>query len=420
MPQQLRLECLGGAREVGRNAFMLDNGKERILMDYGFHPEENELPLPAKRVDVMMLNHPHLDHSGAVPTLYRKATFPLYTTAACFDQAWLLFKDTMKLARLKGNPMMFTTKETEKVEQNVQRITFGQTIDTKTASVSFHDAGHVPGSFYSIIETGKKRILYTSDFKMEDTRLLRAANFKRVKNIDVLLTESTYASREHTERKQTENKLIQIVKNTIDNDGTAVIPVFAVGRAAEILMVVHSAKPNFPIYIDGMAREATEIALRYPELLRDPKALQAAVDHAIPLYTDEERAAALKSPCAIITTGGMLEGGPVVFYLKRLYTRPESSLTLTGYQAPRTAGRYLQDTGRYVTAEVDMAVKMQINYLDFSAHAGRTELFDLVKQLSPEKVICVHGDNCERFATELRGRFGVNAVAPEIGETVLL
>ncbi len=414
------LECLGGAREVGRNAFLLDNGKERILMDYGYHPDEQEFPLPARHVDHLLLNHPHLDHSGAVPTLYRKSIFPMYATAACFDQSRLLWNDSMKLAKLRGGPMPFTVKETDRAQQNGQRVTFGQTLDTRSASVSFYDAGHVPGSFYNVVDTGKVRILYTSDFKMENTRLLHGADFRKVKNVNALIIESTYAGREHSNRQQTESKLIQTVKDAIHNDGIALVPVFAIGRAAEILMVIHSSKPNYPIYLDGMAREATEIALRYPELLRDPKALQAAVDHAIPLYTDEERTAALKGPCAIITTGGMLEGGPVVFYIRRLYTRPECSITLTGFQAPRTAGRYLQDTGRYVTENVDLAVKMQINYLDFSAHAGRAELFELVKMLSPEKVICIHGDNCERFATELRSRFGVDAVAPNLGEKIEL
>jgi len=418
MMLMLKLKCLGGAREVGRNAFLLDNGRENILLDYGIKVEEGLMPLPTGKVDHLVIAHPHLDHSGAVPTQFRKGGPRVYATAACFDQAHLLWRDSMKISRLKGIPQLYTQMDIDNAEKNAQRVTFGQSVDTKSATIDFWDAGHVPGAFSCMVEMPKKKVFYTSDFRMSPTRLLNGAKFGKLKGVDTLIMESTYSDRDHQPREETEKGLINAVKDTVANGGIALVPVFAVGRAAEILLVLHSSKPDYPIYLDGMAREATEIALRYPELLRDPKALTEAVNNTTPLYTDEERTAALNRPCAIVTTGGMLEGGPVVFYLKRLHMRPECALLYTGFQAPRTAGRYLLDTNRFVTAEVDMAVKMRIDKFDFSAHAGRNELFDLVKKMSPNHVVCIHGDNCERFATELRGRFGVEAEAPKVGETI--
>jgi len=300
--------------------------------------------------------------------------------------------------------------------RQTRTITFGQEFRTKSASVEVIAAGHVPGSCCFVLDFGKKRVLYTSDFNTAQTRLLNGAKISDFRDVDVALIESTYSSRDHPPRAETEKNFIQKVKETVDNDGIALVPAFAVGRAAEVLMVLHSARPDFPIFIDGMAKAATSIALRYPELLRDPQALHDAAEHATVIDNDEDRVKALKQPCAIITTSGMLEGGPIVWYIKRLYSKPECSLNFTGFQAPKTAGRYLQDTGRFVTEGFDLAVKMPMNKFDFSAHAGRTQLLDFVQDLKPEKVICMHGDYCERFATELRGRFKVDAIAPKVGD----
>lgn len=410
------IRALGGFREVGRNAVLLD-AKKKLLLDYGLKVETGETPMPAA-ADALIACHPHLDHVGSIPVLFRKTALPVYATAATIDQSRLLLKDSVKVARLKGRPEIFGPQELERMAQNENRITYGQRLEIGPFDVDIVDAGHIPGSVMAVVEVDGKRILYTSDFNTLPTRLLNGAQVKGLKDIDVLITESTYASRDHEPRADVERKLVELVHDTIGNDGIAIIPVFAVGRAAEILMVLHSAKPGYPVYIDGMARDASEIILHYPELLRDPKALQAAMDKVVPLHSEDERAHALKSPCAIITTGGCLDGGPAVGYIRRLYSRPECSLIFTGFQIPRTAGRYLLDTGRFVMEDVDLAIKMGVHSLDFSAHSGRTQLLDFVKKIRPGTVICMHGDYCERFATEIHGRFGIPASAPKNGDRV--
>ncbi len=414
----IKLHCLGGFREVGRNALMLENGKERLLLEYGIQPEEGNIPLPVQRVNAFLLAHPHLDHVGAAPVLYRTQKIPAYATAATFDQSELLLKDSLKIMRIENKERIFGESDVKHFLSQKRVITFGQTFGIKGASIEVIPGGHIPGSCCFVIDYGRKRVLYTSDFNTANTRLLNGAKVSDFKDIDVAIMESTYSSRDHPPRSETEHRFIEAVRETVDNDGVALVPAFAVGRAAEMLMVLHSAKPDFPIYLDGMAKAATSIALRYPELLRNPKALQAAVDHATLIDTDEDRARSVKKPGAIITTSGMLEGGPIVWYLKRLYSRPECTLNFSGFQAPKTAGRYLQDTGRFVTEGFDLAVKMKINHFDFSAHAGRTQLLDFVQTLRPKKVVCMHGDYCERFATELRGRFQIDAIAPKVGDIV--
>ena len=411
----MKIECLGGCREVGRNAFLL-NGKEKILLDYGLIVEGNEIPAPVKKVDSIVLGHAHLDHCGSIPMLYRNFKVPIYSTIATFEQAEMLLKDSLKIARIKEFVKHFGHSDIEKMNNNQVRVTYGQRLENENFSMDIFDAGHIPGSIAPLIEIDNKNILYASDFNINSTRLLNGAKIN-VKNIDALIIESTYSNRNHPDRKETERKFFETIEGTIANGGVAVIPSFAVARSAEVLMILDSFKADFPIYLDGMSREATRVALNYPELIRDPRALRKAVEDVKLIYSNDERRKIIKEPCAIVTSSGLLDGGPSVFYIKYLYNNIESSIVFTGFLIPRTAGRYLVDTGRFVTEGIDLKIKMGIHQYDFSAHCGRDDLFDFVNKIKPKKVICVHGDNCERFATELKSR-GFDAVAPKMGDVI--
>lgn len=411
----MKIECLGACREVGRSAFLLD-GKRKVLLDYGVVVEDNELPGPVNKLDSIVLGHAHLDHTGSVPMLYRKFRVPIYGTAATFDQTDMLLKDSLKIARIKEFVKHFSQVEIDKMNKNQVRVTYGQKVEGDGFSMDVFDAGHIPGSVAPLIDMGGKRVLYASDFNVNQTRLLNGAKID-AKNIDALIIESTYSNRNHPDRRETEKEFFKTVKETIEKGGIAVIPSLAIARAAEMLMILDTFKADFPIYVDGMAKGATQIALNYPELIRDPRALKKAVEDVRLIYSNDERKKILREPCAIVTSSGMLEGGPSTFYVKSLYNEPDSSIIFTSFMIPRTAGRYLIDTGRLVTEGVDLKIKMAVHQFDFSAHSGRDNLFDFVNKIKPQKVICVHGDNCQRFATELCGR-GFDAVAPKMGDVI--
>jgi putative mRNA 3-end processing factor len=418
------IKCLGGCREVGRNGFLIETkGKvnENILLDYGMKVDTGETPMPAENVNTVLLSHQHLDHSGSVPVLYKdsiKKKPLLYATAEVFDHIAMLHKDSMKIARIKGRPAMFSNNELIEMKKKQVRVTYGQKFSSLNSTIEVLDAGHVPGAAMFLITTEGKKILFTGDYNLQDTRMLKGANIDGIKDVDLLIMESTYSAREHTPRKEVEERLLEIVKETVENGGIAVIPSFAVGRAAEIIMILDKLAKKIPIFLDGMARQATRTTLKYPELLRDPKALAKAAKDITFVKSPADRKRALEQPCAIVTTGGCIDGGPAVHYIKHLYTRTDCSLTFTGFMIPRTAGRYLQDTGRFVNEDMDLKIKMQMNYLDFSGHSGRTDLFKTVQMIRPKKVMCIHGDHCERFATELKGRFGIEAIAPFPGSVV--
>jgi len=248
--------------------------------------------------------------------------------------------------------------------------------------------------------------------KFIDTQLMSGAETD-FRDIDILISESTYSYTNHPDRKSLEDSLKKIVQETVYGGGICVIPAFAVGRTQEMLMILH--KLGFPIYVDGMGIRATEAILRHPKSIKDFKTLQHAFSFARKVSGARDRERVTEEPCIILTTAGMLNGGPVVHYISKLYNRPDCSLILTGYQVPGTAGRELLDTGKFVHEDLKVKPRMRIEFLDFSAHTDHDHLLEFYKKVNPEKIVLIHGERTEEFAEELRG-LGFEVFAPKNGE----
>lgn len=413
----VKLHCLGGFREVGRNAVLLESDK-KVMLDFGTKVESGEGPLqPKPKVDALFISHGHLDHLGNAALLYKKTHCGVYATPPTADYTDLLLRDSLKVAKLKGFPIRYSPADIFDLKRGIKKIYYGDEIKLgPKTKVEIWDAGHITGSNIFVFNSQGRKILYTGDFKLDSQRVVTGARYDS-KDIDTVIMETTYSNREQTDRDEEEKKLYAAIKETLDGGGTALLPVFA-GRAAEILMILDKFGANWPIYLDGMAKDATNIAMSHPDFLKDVDALHSAIENAIPLYETEERNNAMREPCVILTTGAAMEGGPIVHYMKQLYPREDCSIMFTGYQIPKTAGRYLLDTGQYILGAINLHVKMKINAFEFSAHASRSELMKFVQKIQPRKVVCMHGDFCEKFATELKGRFSVDAIAPKSGDTI--
>jgi putative mRNA 3-end processing factor len=282
----------------------------------------------------------------------------------------------------------------------------------KKTEITFFDAGQIPGSAFHYLDTGEKTILYTGDFNTSDTRLLKKAD-TNLPHVSTLITETTYADRDHPDRKSQEKQLIEIINDTLAVDGVCIIAGFGVGRLDEILLMLNAYGIDYPVYVDGMAKKAITIINQHKNSLREPNSLDKALEKVEYVSKENMRKKIIKQPCVILTTSGMLNGGPVVGYIKKLYDKIDCSLILTGFQVEGTSGKILLETGKYINEKenLNLDMRMFVKKLDFSSHVGRTELFKFIEKLSPEKVFCIHGDHTEEFANELKEK-GFDATAP--------
>jgi putative mRNA 3-end processing factor len=412
----IEIRFLGGAREVGRMSMLVDTGVEKFLLDYGINVEDWSKPIePETNLDGVFVSHAHMDHSGLLPQLYSRGyEGSVYMEPATLDLLSILLRDSLKLMKREREELDFLMDDIKHLERNAGFLKFGETQDFTMSSVSFHSAGHIPGSVSTLIESRGKRILFTGDIKFADTRLMKGAD-SHFKDIDVLISESTYSRTNHPPRKAIEDSLKKIVQETVYGGGVCLIPSFAVGRTQELLLVLHDL--GVPVYIDGMGVRATEAILRHPRNIRDAKRLAEAFSRAHKVTRASERDRIIERPCAILTTAGMLNGGPIISYLSKLYDREDCSLVLTGYQVAGTGGRNLLDTGRFVSGEIDVKPRMRIDFLDFSAHTDHDHLLEFYNKVKPKKIVLVHGENTEEFAEELRAK-GFDVVVPKNGDTL--
>tara|TARA_Y100000310_G_scaffold59310_1_gene54660 strand:- start:2535 stop:3800 length:1266 start_codon:yes stop_codon:yes gene_type:complete len=420
----VRLTFKGASQEVGRSAFLVDDG-DKILLDYGVKltPNGMEYPLPVKtNLNAAIISHAHLDHSGNVPHLFQETNCLAYMTPPTLDIARILWFDTLKIAGLEGMDANFSRDEIAKTEKYTFPVGYNKPMDiTDNTSMTFYDAGHIAGSALTELNLRNKTLVYSGDYRYAETRLHNPAAFEKIKECDYFITESTYGDRDHTDRKATEKKFAETVQDTIDRGGHALVPAFAVGRSQELIDVLSEYRIEAPIYFDGMGQRVARVYLNNPSYLKNPKFLKKALDKVNWVKNFKMRKAALKQPSIILCTSGMMQGGSVYAYLPEIYNDPNSRIMLTGFQVDETPGRTLLNTGKINIDGLNVKVKAEVQHYDFSAHAGKEELFAAIKQLNPEKVICVHGDKevTKKFAASIKAE-GFTPVIPELGKEIEL
>ncbi|VVB66576.1 Ribonuclease J [Candidatus Gugararchaeum adminiculabundum] len=410
----MKLSFFGGVGEVGRSNILLETDK-RIMMDDGVKLAP-KLSYPRQFqgfVDVLIPTHAHLDHCGNLPAVYDYCSPPMLATPPTHALSWLLIKDSIKIQEGK---VPWLKDSFKKAQKNAQPMGYEHTKSFRHTDITFHDAGHIPGSAMIEVNYEKKKLLYTGDYKMEPTKMHEGA--KPVKDVDVLITESTYSDRDHPPRKQMFKNLWKSIAETIEKGGNVLMPSFAVGRAQELIQVLRECDPEVPIFLDGMAKTATDIILDYPSYIRSSKELVRAAGSTNFVYDKQGKKDVLRHPSIIVATAGMLNGGPALGYLARL--NDKSKVIFTGYCVEETNGWYLMNHG-YIKNDDGSKRKIhqKVEYYDLSAHAGRSDLFSFVKKCNPEKVVCVHGEHCDEFASELELE-GFDTHAPKLGETINL
>jgi putative mRNA 3-end processing factor len=231
---------------------------------------------------------------------------------------------------------------------------------------------------------GSQRLLFTGDLNVIDTRLVRGT---KPVPCDMLFMEGTYAGREYENRGQMERAFLEKIEEIVNRGGTVIISAFAVARSQELLLVLKNA--GYDVWFDGMGKKISKLYLKYPKYLRSVDDLKKAFKKVNVVHSEHGRKMAMKGP-VIITSSGMMDGGPVLSYMNKLKNDRKSAVLLTGYQIEGTNSRLLIEKGKLNFYGVVEKVDCEVQYYDFSAHAGHSELVEFAKQCKPEKIILFH------------------------------
>ena len=417
------VKILGAANEVGRSGFLVNCNGTKLLLDYGVlfgrrgTPPGYPLHVKPKDLDAIIITHAHLDHSGNVPSLFVSGNTDVYATPPTIDLSKLLIEDMLKIEK---NAHPFGLPELNNMMKNVKEIGFKQKVTKGNATFEFRESGHVIGGSTVLVESEKKRLFYTGDIKTNGSRMLREMDMD-IGEIDLLITESTYAKTEQIPRKESETQLIEFANQVMDRKGILFIPSFSVERSQEMACILRSGNFKHKIIMDGMALKVNEIMFKHPEYLRDPKVFSEAIKSSTAIREHAERKRAMGEPCVVISPAGMLVGGNAVYYLQQLSFNSKNGIALVSYQGEGTPGKKLLDTGKVSTRGKDLNVTAEVKQFQFSGHADKKELFDMIKKIKGNpKVWTVHGDSesCELFAQEIHEKFGFETYAPAVNDEI--
>ncbi|MBT7367422.1 MBL fold metallo-hydrolase [Candidatus Woesearchaeota archaeon] len=424
----MKLTFHGGANEVGRSCVELVSDNTTIFFDAGLKLSEKGTDYPVNfsnldKVDAVLLSHAHLDHCGALPFLdHNGLKCPVFCTKTTKNLTRLLLKDAFKVGKILHTHLGYDKPDIYKALDFMKRIKLKEKETIKDIEFEFLNAGHIPGSASILVKTNHpeyKTILYTGDVQTSNTHLLNFANIE-LDHVDILICETTYGDRNHPNRLSEEKRFISAIEDTILRGGSAIVPVFAIGRAQEIIMLLSEHKFGVPIFIDGMAKSATEIMLSDPNSVKNHSKLRDAYQSATKAnYKSRESITHRRG--IFVTTSGMLTGGAVMAYLRKKYKNKRDSILLTGYQAEGTNGHLLLDTGHMYIEGHRKKVDCEVFQFDFSAHCGQSELKQLIRQLSPKKLILVHGDpNALTNISEWARVKDIDVHVPDVGDIIKL
>jgi putative mRNA 3-end processing factor len=408
----MRLKFLGGAEEVGRLAMLLETEGRRLLFDYGLSASDPpKYPIQSPPVDFLLLTHAHLDHSGMVPWVCGRYESPVLATAMTREISEVIFEDNLKVSDLEGYPQLYDKQDIKTTKRCFSKVKFGEKRDLGPFEMQFHYAGHIPGATMFLLN-GEKKVLFTGDINTIDTRLLKGTEPVKC---DVLIIEGTYAGRDHPSRLNLEYEFLKKVDEVVDRGGKVIVPAFAVGRTQEAMLMLENCKHE--IWVDGMGNAITDIFGFRPEFIADGKKLKRMKKKVNVVYSFKGREMATRGD-VIITTSGMLDGGPVLHYLENLKDDPKNAVLMTGYQVEGSNGRQLIDNGTINIKGVNQKVSCEVDFFDFSAHSGHKELVQFIRGCNPEKVVLCHSENREEISNDLEGEFEFHL--PKTGEELML
>ncbi len=445
----VRVASLGGFRQVGRSCVLVQTEESSVMLDCGVdtsssgreaYPHLDVPELDIQNLDAVILSHAHMDHCGFIPYLYEYGyEGPLYCTEPSRDMMVMLQLDYLDVARKEGGRAPYDTTAIKEEVKRAITLDYGEVADiTPDMRLTFNNAGHILGSasVHLHIGEGLHNIVYTGDIKYDKTKLLRPADPK-FNRVETVILESTYGGKhDKMPRRDKANKYFKRqIEKTIKGGGKAILPVFAVGRSQEMMMLLAEEAEqkdyfDVPVYLDGMIWDATALHTAYPEFLsrdiqkkifhEDENPFLRDNFHRVGSYSERQDVIKEQEPAVILATSGMMTGGPILSYVEHLADDPDNRLIFVGYQAPGSLGHQIQQGESHVElpdgSSVD--INMDIETVNgFSGHSDRQQLVNYVSNLpnKPKKIITNHGEQSVSFdlSSSLHKMFNIDTDTPQ-------
>jgi KH/beta-lactamase-domain protein len=456
--EHVTVKTLGAFQEVGRSCMLVETAESKVLLDCGIHPGSRNAwdayprldwaDVSPRDIDAIVISHAHLDHMGFLPAMYKYGyDGPVYCTEPTLPLMTLLQNDFVKIAQIEGGRLIYDQKDIRDVIQHAITLPYGMVTDiSPDIKLVFNNAGHILGSatVHLHIGEGAHNIVYTGDYKYGRTQLFDSAtwNYPRV---ETLITESTYGAKEDIMpvREEVETDFVNSINSVLKGGGKVLIPVPAVGRAQEILLVIDQYMRNkvmveAPVFTEGMISEATAIHVSYADYLSRElrtKILEEGINPFKSEYFTEvehpsnREEAYREGPAIIMATSGMLEGGPVLDYFENIAPSDKNKILFVSYQVQGTLGRRVLD-GSSQASLMDQSGKIKIVDIratvqkveGFSGHSDYNQIIRFIGKLRPklQVVLVNHGEKrkTENLAYAIQRIYRVPALHPAVQEAI--
>ena len=435
--ETLTVTPLGAGNEVGRSCVVVKFKGKTVMFDCGVHPAYTGLAslpffdeIDPSTVDVVLVTHFHLDHAAALPYFMEKTTFQgkvymTHPTKAIYK--WML-SDFVRVTNIHmnaegstvdPNSSLYSDEDLVRSFEKIDVIDYHQEIDLSGIKITALNAGHVLGAAMFLIEIAGVRVLYTGDYSREEDRHLMAAESPSVKP-NVMICESTYGVGSHMPRDEREAKFIGWVKEVVERGGRCLIPIFALGRAQELLLIldefwqINPHLQNIPIYYaSNVARKCMAVYQTFVNMMNDRIKRQIAISNPFNFKFVQN----LKSsgsfadpgPCVILASPAMLQSGFSRDLFERWCSDKRNGCIIPGYVVEGTLGYDILNEPEYITTlkGEKLPLRLAVRYISFSAHVDFQQNSEFIELVHSPNLILVHGEktNMSRLRTALHHRY---------------